>query len=354
MDVRIAYALHRALHGDAFSFGYSGAFHDEHTARLIALGEAAMEGSGAARQARQRLAYVMVEAYQNIIRHRAELPQALARGNGRSIFQLRCHAHGQQVIAVNPVRQADLQELREALQNLRGLDALQLKERFLRKLGNEGPRERGGAGLGLIEMARRSGQDLRHGIKGLGDDHALFLLQICFGEAPEIDTAIPMTAVLSGTIVQQDILFFFKGPRLSAVDEAMVQLAEKDLDERADLAQERKKGYLAATGVLERLAPPGAHGVVIMARTPERYELVVGTPLDPARAASTAALVERVNAMDEVARRAMYRDLLLGRTGELDPLVLAVVDLARTSPEPLEWHVTEGAEGSYAALRAVI
>jgi hypothetical protein len=354
MDVRIAYALHRALHGDVFSFGYSGAFHDEQSARLIALGEAAMEGSGAARSARQRLAYVMVEAYQNIIRHRTRLPQEVARGYGRSLFQLRCHPGGQQVVSVNPVLQADLPELCAALEDLSGLDAAQLKERFLSKLGNDGPRQRGGAGLGLIEMARRSGQELRYGIKGLGEEHALFLLQICFGDDPELDRAIPMTAVLSGTIVQQDILFFFRGPRMSAVDDALVQLMEKDLDERGELALERKRGFLAMSGVLDQLSAPGAVGMMLMARTLERYELVAGVPLDPERAASVGGMIDRVNAMDEQELRALYRDLLLGRGAEQDPLVLALVDLARTSPEPLEWHVSIGPEGSYGALRVVV
>jgi hypothetical protein len=354
MDVRIAYALHRALHGDLFSFGYSGAFHDEHSARLIALGEAAMQGSGAERSARQRLAYVMVEAYQNIIRHRAQLPREVAQGGGRSLFQLRSHAGGQQVITVNPVLQADLPELRAALKDLNGLDAAQLKERFLSKLGNDGPRQRGGAGLGLIEMARRSGRELRHGIKGLGDAYALFLLQICFGDDPEMDRAIPMTALLSGTIVQQDILFFFRGPRMAAVDDALVQLVEKDLDERGDLAMERKRGLLAVSGVLDHLSAPGATGVMIMARMGERYELVVGVPLDPERAVTVGALVGHVNDMDAQGRRGLYKDLLLGRGSDQEPLMLALVDLARTSPEPLEWHVSTGPDGSYGALRVVV
>ncbi|MBK8615290.1 MAG: hypothetical protein IPN85_17910 [Flavobacteriales bacterium] len=354
MDALLAYALYKGLHDDTFSFGYAGAFHDEHTARLIALGEAAMEHAGAQRNARQRLAYVMVEAYQNIIRHRAPLPEGIARGCGRSMFLLRCHPEAQQVIAQNPVSKSDLVELQDALDGLSGLDAAQLKERFLNKLSNEGPRERGGAGLGLIEMARRSGQDLRHDFRGLGEEAVLFLLQVRFGAHSAIDTGIPMAAILAGTVVQEDILFFFKGPQLAGANEAIVQLAEKDLDERNDRAQERKRGLLAAIEVLERLGGPGSHGIMLMARNGDRYELIAGLPLDTKRSEAMGAKVGQVNALDERSRTALYRDLMLGRAAQEDPLMLALVDLSRAANAPVEWTYMNGAVQPFGALKVII
>jgi len=354
MDALLAYALYKGLHDDTFSFGYAGAFHDEHTARLIALGEAAMEHAGAQRNARQRLAYVMVEAYQNIIRHRAPLAQGIARGCSRSMFLLRCHPEAQQVIAQNPVSKSDLVELQDALDGLSGLDAAQLKERFLNKLSNEGPRERGGAGLGLIEMARRSGQDLRHDFRGLGEEAVLFLLQVRFGAHSAIDTGIPMAAILAGTVVQEDILFFFKGPQLAGANEAIVQLAEKDLDERNDRAQERKRGLLAAIEVLERLGGPGSHGIMLMARNGDRDELIAGLPLDTKRSEAMGAKVGQVNALDERSRTALYRDLMLGRAAQEDPLMLALVDLSRAANAPVEWTYMNGAVQPFGALKVII
>ena len=38
MELSIAHSLYQALRGDRSVFAYSGAFHDEHTGRLIALG----------------------------------------------------------------------------------------------------------------------------------------------------------------------------------------------------------------------------------------------------------------------------------------------------------------------------
>jgi hypothetical protein len=354
MEALDAYALYKGLAGDDLCFAYSGEFHDQHTGRLIDIGEAAMEGNSAARGARQRLAYVMVEAYQNIIRHRARLPEELAKADGRSLFLLRSHGEAQQVIAMNPVPVGERAELERALAGLAGLDPVGLKERFLNKLSQEGMGERGGAGLGLIEMARRSGQDLRHRITSLDDDHLLFLLQVSFGHHPALDEGIAFCSDLQRTVTRHDILFLHLGPRMAAISQALVQLAETDLDELGHRAVERKRALLAAFEVLDRLAGPGVRCLTVMARSGDRYRLVVGLPMSPERGSGMQLLVDAVNALDQTARTARYRALVLGRDGADDAMELALVDLARTASGPLEWTVTSADGLHFGALAITI
>lgn len=354
MEALDAYPLYRGLAGDDLCFAYSGEFHDEHTGRLIDIGEAALEGSTSVRGARQRLAYVMVEAYQNIIRHRARLPDTLAREHGRSLFLLRIHGNAQQVIALNPVPVAERAALERSLAGLEGLDPVGLKERFLNKLSQEGMGERGGAGLGLIEMARRSGQDLKHRISPLDDDHLLFLLQVSFGQHPSLEGGIPFCSELHGKVTRYDILFLHKGPRMPSISHALVQLAEKDLDGPGHMAVERKRALLAANEVLDALAGPGEHCLTVMARAGERYRVVVGLPVPAARGLGMGLLVDAVNALDNTALTARYRALVLGRGGAGDALELALVELARTASDPLEWCVTEADGLHFGALSITI
>ncbi len=350
MEALDAYPLYRGLAGDDLCFAYSGEFHDEHTGRLIDIGEAALEGDTSARSARQRLAYVMVEAYQNIIRHRARLPEELARDRGRSLFLLRIHGNAQQVIAMNPVPVSERAELERSLAGLAGLDPVGLKERFLNKLSQEGMGERGGAGLGLIEMARRSGQDLKHRITPLDEEHLLFLLQVSFGDHPSLEDGIAFCSELHRTVTLKDILFLHKGPRMPSINHALVQLAEKDLDGLGHMAVERKRALLAASEVLDKLAGPGVQCLTVMARAGERYRVVVGLPVTMERGQAMQRLMDGVNALDQSARTARYRALLLGREGASDALELALVELARTASGPLEWCVTSDDGSHFGAL----
>jgi hypothetical protein len=354
MEALDAYALYKGLAGDDLCFAYSGEFHDQHTGRLIDIGEAAMEGNTSARGARQRLAYVMVEAYQNIIRHRARLPEELARAHGRSLFLLRSHGEAQHVIAMNPVPVSERAELERALAGLEGLDPVSLKERFLNKLSQEGMGERGGAGLGLIEMARRSGQDLKHRITALDKDHLLFVLQVSFGRHPSQDEGIAFSSELHRTVTLHDILFLHMGPRMAAISQALVQLAERDLDELGHMAVERKRALLAASEVLDKLAGPGVRCLTVMGRSGDRYRLVVGLPLTLERGLGMGLLVDAVNALDGTARTARYRALVLGRDGAGDAMELALVELARTASEPLEWTVTSADGSHFGALSVTI
>ncbi len=170
MDPGTAHSLFQALRGDRSTFVYSGEFRDEHTARLIALGEASMDGANARSSSKGRLAFVMVEAYQNIIRHKAPLPPQLEQAQGRSMFILRCGDNGQHVVAMNAVVKSEVPALRATLDSLKGLSAEELKSLFLAGLQKPENSARRGAGLGLIEMARRSGSDLGYMHRGLGAD----------------------------------------------------------------------------------------------------------------------------------------------------------------------------------------
>ena len=131
MDIGAAHTLARSFSGDRATFLYSGRFHDEHTARLITLSEEVLTGLGDTQKLRGKLAFVMVEAYQNIVRHRFRKEQDDEPDLGRSLFLLRGIADGFAVQTVNRMDAAEADTLQVLMQDLQRLDASELKERFL-------------------------------------------------------------------------------------------------------------------------------------------------------------------------------------------------------------------------------
>lgn len=337
MEPSIAHSLYLALRGDRSVFAYSGAFHDEHTGRLIALGEAAAEGGEGRGAARGRLAFIMVEAYQNIIRHRAVLPPQVERGEGRSLFLLRCGTDGQQVVvAVNPVRKSDVMGLRTSLHRLHGMDPSQLKTLFLSGLQSTPDQPRRGAGLGLIEMARRSGSDLGYTLRGLGTDHELFILAVRMGTERPYDGVLAEAAALHGTVVQQDLLLLHIGERPVPVQEAVLRMVEEDVDERTERAGLRGRAYLAANGALTTSDGDTDRRICALTQEGEHNSLTVGRVMGVASARVFAERVRAVNAFDRSELDRRYRNVLLKRGGEESADLL---DLARLSVEPLETGV---------------
>lgn len=178
MDAAPLYSLYDAFAGDRHAFLYCGRFLDEHTARLITLGEAVVGNSDADRSLRARLAFVLVEAYQNVIRHRPLTIGGQASDGSGCLLLLRNAAGLNEVTTMNPVLRTDAEALVNDLEGLGAMDRDQLKTRYLETLQREGRTRRGGAGLGLIEMARRSGNVLRHTFSEIDADHLRFTLSL--------------------------------------------------------------------------------------------------------------------------------------------------------------------------------
>jgi len=354
MEPRIVHDLHRGLAGDRFCFAYSGAFHDGHTGRLIDLGEAVMEDAGAARNARHRLAYVMVEAYQNIIRHRASLPPDLSAGSGRSFFLLRCGQGFQQVVAVNAVARPEVPPLEEALAGLEGLDQVGLKERFLTKLSQEGMGRRGGAGLGLIEMARRSGNGLRHRMLELDKDHVLFRLEVNFGAAEAPAGGTDPCGFLHALFGREGLVFVHKGPRRAEVNDALVQLVDHDIALLGGRASGIKRALLGVMEVLDRSVHRDAMGLTVMGVQDGRARFAVGLVLPPDRARTFADLVRTVAALDMAGLHARYRGLLLAPAEAAQALELTLVELARVASAPLVCEEREEMGDTFITLMVAV
>lgn len=354
MDFATVHKLYDVLAGDRFCFLYSGRFHDEHTASLIPLGEEVLDGARAQRTYRQRVSYVMVEAYQNIVRHRATLPIEMERGAGRSLFMLRSHAAGDEVVAMDPVAATEVPALKATLERIGGLDLRQLKELFLRSLQDSSRSQRGGAGLGLIEMARRSGHRLRHAVYPVDEAHRLFALQIVVGDAATPATGMDALSRVHAAVAALDLLVFCKGASSAGAQEAVLRIIEKDLDERPDRSEARVRAYLAAMEWLEGISVLEDTPMVALGRSDGHYALALGLPLDRQAAERTEQGILDLNALEGAGLERYYRDLLLGRRDPVAPGSLGLVDLARRSIARLRVHRIPRGDGELLFVEARI
>ena len=354
MDLSTAHLLYDALAGDRLTFLYSGLFHDEHTARLITLGEEFLEQEGTDKSVRGKLAFIMVEAYQNIIRHRAALSPELEQGVARSVFLLRSRDSQHEVTAINPVTNADASRLTTTLEGLRGLDLKQMKQVFLRGLQSEERTERGGAGLGLIEMARRSGHALHHGFASVDPAHQLFALRVLIGKSAIWVGSTEDVFALHRIVAQQGVSVLCRGRLASGEQEVVMRIIERDLDDDRSRSDARMRAFLAATELLQGQGDGGEGPMVLLARSAEQVALVVGLPMDTTTAERMTAAVREVNALDAQGLQRRYRDILLGRGEPSGSLHLGLIDLARRSTAPLRLHEHTWRNAPFLALEAII
>lgn len=334
MDVTGFVRLFELLRSDRSSFFYSGAFPDAHTANLISIGESLTHGEGG-----KRLTYVMVEAYQNIIRHRAHDIEA-GRPGARSLFALRHASDVRQVAAMNPVCHKETGSLQRLLSGLDGLDRSQLKELFLERLQAKEVRDRGGAGLGLIEMARRSGHSLQHRIEPISDLADLFTLSILFGDSLDGGDALERIRELHRLVEHLGIVAGHTGEWNAGAQQALWRMlgdaAERDGERMA-------RAYLSAVELVQRFPSPRA--AVLFTSLDARTCVVVLFNAAPREL--VAELVALVSAdRSELARR--YKGALRDPgAGWRTPLL----DLAMHAPAVILPETRESGDGSLLILR---
>ncbi|MBK8341158.1 MAG: hypothetical protein IPK99_14705 [Flavobacteriales bacterium] len=121
---------------------------------------------------RKRLISVLVEGMENILVHVGEGQAALC-----AVMVLRTSSD-YRLVFINPVPLATAALLQHRIDFLNEMDEVGLKEHYLKLLANRERTERGGAGLGLLTMARRSQRPMRVSCKPLSETEALFALEL--------------------------------------------------------------------------------------------------------------------------------------------------------------------------------
>ena len=356
MDLPRVYKLYDDLAGARLAFLYSGEFRDEHSPRLIQLAEATTKVfPGSDPSSSKKLAFILVEAYQNIIRHRAPLPGDMEFGAARSLFMLRSDGSCYEVATMNAVRQEELEALRMLLDRIkRNSDLKQLKEMFLKGLQMESNSQRGGAGLGLIEMARRSSNGLHHEIRQLDEGPTMFAIQMRVGTSPMAVSSFDRIHDLQSHMAELDALFAFKGGLQSVMQASLMSMIAADLENGPDGSEQRVRVLLAALEMIGETREQIADPMIVLGRSAGDHSLVIGMLMDRAAADRTGHQIRTLAEMEAAAIQRLYRDALLGRNTNAMFTSTGLIDLARRSKTPLQMELSPHGDGALILVEAVI
>jgi len=276
MDIRLARSLIATLGDDRCIFGYSGRFPDEHSPRLIELGESIHCSCGGPPSSKGRLGYVMVEAYQNMVRHQARIEQA-ASHRTHSLFMLRCQGPGHVLETRNPVTRAQQPPLEARLAALRGKDTSELKELFLEGIQRVRPPGMRGAGLGLIEMVRRADANPTWSFDRLNESHVLFNLSLEVGGR---DPGKVKDQRLPGLMWANEMACCYAGVWGDGIKLALIALVREEQPARnGDTAGAAELASRVADALFAMVAPGGS--LVMIFHGGEHPALVLGGVVDP-------------------------------------------------------------------------
>lgn len=173
--------LHQRLHAYAGSGGdmgvlvsYAGNLSPDVTDALLILCERAAAATGVPQKRSRRVGHVLIEALQNVARH------GWVDGHGETPFFMTLEQTplGIQIQTGNVVDFDSASELRERLSAVNGMNREELRRAYVETLCEGELSDRGGAGLGLLSMAKRSEGPLNYQFAEFGQEQFLFTLSV--------------------------------------------------------------------------------------------------------------------------------------------------------------------------------
>lgn len=171
------YDLHRTMMSENLILVYQGDFTQETTKSILAMAERNLDSSGEESSIKRKVFNVMVEALQNIVKHSDELIEGEKRSHA-AIFLIGREANRYTIMSGNPIRNGNVEPLKETLDKINGLDKDGLKDLYKEIIKNTTISDKGGAGLGFVDMARKSGNKLEFAFPQMSADYSFFSLKV--------------------------------------------------------------------------------------------------------------------------------------------------------------------------------
>ena len=174
--MKYVYDLHNTMLQRNLILVYEGEFTQEITKSVLSMAERNMDSMGEESSIKRKVFNVMVECLQNICKHADEYDPNSQLSN-KAIFMIG-KQEGEYVITTgNPIQNQKVAFLNDKLQQINSLDKEGLKALYKDIIKNGDLSERGGAGLGFVDMARKSGQKLEFGFEPMSDNWSFFSLK---------------------------------------------------------------------------------------------------------------------------------------------------------------------------------
>ena len=176
--MKYIYELHKTMVTRNLILVYEGEFTQEITKSVLAMAERNMDAIGEDSSIKRKVFNVMVECLQNIVKHSDEIDDLNYSTRNSAIFMIGKQEDKYIITSGNPVANDKMITLQTKLEYINNLDKEGLKTYYKDVIkNNKGLSAKGGAGLGFIDMARKSGQKLQFDFEPINESISFFSLK---------------------------------------------------------------------------------------------------------------------------------------------------------------------------------
>jgi anti-sigma regulatory factor (Ser/Thr protein kinase) len=246
--------------GHKASFYYRGPFLEKFTHTFIDISQGTGNHVQTDSGLGKKMSFVIVECFQNILKH-AENRESIGHlMEDEGMFSFK-NIDGSFVLnSINVVNNPEAVKIENLVSKVNSLNEEDLKLYYLENLKNNPISERGGAGLGLIELARKSKQKIHYKIEDLNNGYSHFHQQITLKKSDQQKDHshhLEHSGELYKMMIADDIVLMYKGEFTQRSILPLLELAEYNA---RDKSMDQRKTLRAAHVTVEMLQNISKHG----------------------------------------------------------------------------------------------
>jgi hypothetical protein len=174
--LEFVYEFYKTMKAHEISLVYEGEITHQLTKAFTSLAESNMVKEEESGSVQRKVFHVMVECLQNISKHADDFADNDFLYSGRGIFMVSKGETEYSVTTGNAIDNSRIKDLTTMLDKINSLEKEELNEMYKKQIKEGQLSDKGGAGLGFIDIKRKTGKPLEFHFLPITESVSFFLL----------------------------------------------------------------------------------------------------------------------------------------------------------------------------------
>lgn len=174
--LEFVYEFYKTMKTHEITLVYEGEITHQITKAFTSLTESNMTREEESGMVQRKVFHVMVECLQNISKHADDFGTNDFLYSGRGIFMVSKAETEYTVTTGNAVDKSKIEDMKQMLETINSMEKEELNELYKKQIKEGRLSDKGGAGLGFIDIKRKTGKRLEYHFLPIDDDISFFLL----------------------------------------------------------------------------------------------------------------------------------------------------------------------------------
>lgn len=346
------YGLYKEFKDEKLSLVYLGVFSNDITPTLIELSDVYISKIERLSKLRRKATYLIAESFQNIMKHGILEKQNISEiRHTKDFFQITILDDRIVISSANVLENQFISEIDVNIDYINSLDSDDLKALYHQKLNDGILSDKGGAGLGLIEMVRKSGLPLNKRFLPMSDGFSLLILSIeipISEDLKEHKVDIDLIGARYKKLAEADILMLYKGDFSSSSNNNIINMLSSNFATEGEIRSDQVKNIVAVIEVMQNVSKHGRKineykdGIFALSITNGELYIRCGNFINRDESDSLRATLKSIKSCSIEEIETMYRNRLSNSylTDE-DNSGLGLLEIARFTGNSFEYSFEE-------------